>query len=69
MILIRDPSSALQIPKKSQFVIWFAGLRGAIAYALAKRWGGKGLSSSIQLHGARLGLAGGKMERRNHRSC
>jgi hypothetical protein len=23
-------------------VIWFAGLRGAIAYALAKRWGGDG---------------------------
>ncbi len=26
------------IPWKSQVVLWFAGLRGAIAYGLAKRW-------------------------------
>lgn len=27
-----------QIPLKSQFLLWFAGLRGAIAYGLAKQW-------------------------------
>ena len=28
----------MAIPAKSQFLMWFAGLRGAIAYGLAKQW-------------------------------
>ena len=27
-----------RVPAKSQFVLWFAGLRGPIAYGLAKKW-------------------------------
>lgn len=29
-------------------MLWYAGLRGAIAYALAKRWGGKATSQAVE---------------------
>jgi phage-related protein len=36
------------MPFKSQFVLWYAGLRGAIAYALAKRWGGNQVTQAVE---------------------
>ena len=33
-----DRPAALRVPLKSQAVLWFAGLRGPIAYGLAKMW-------------------------------
>lgn len=36
------------MPFKSQFVLWYAGLRGAIAYALAKRWGGNEVTQAVE---------------------